>query len=155
MVSRNLEKNMHEWVFQRLSKLHESEGWVVFEVFEKLTIVCLFFKFHAKPYYYLLMIYMKKLCSHVGKSHLEIKKLRNLKNKKLRNVSFFCTVFHFLALYLKKLHCSYSQSELISFFMYIIRAETVVLGEELFLPSCIFVHLHFTRSISMLFKIIF
>ena len=42
-------KNMHEWVFQRLSKLHESEERVQF-----------FFKLHEKPYYYLL-IYMKKL----------------------------------------------------------------------------------------------
>jgi hypothetical protein len=154
MVSRNLEKNMHEWVFQRLSKLHESEGRVLFEVFEKLTSVCLFFKFHAKPNYYLVIIYMKKLCSHVGKSHLEIKKLRNLKNKKLRNISFFALYFIFWHCILK--NCTvHSQSELIRFFMYIIRAETVVLGEELFLPSCIFVHLHFTRSISMLFKIIF
>ncbi len=29
------------------------------EVFEKLTSVC-FFKLHEKPYYYLLIIYMKK-----------------------------------------------------------------------------------------------
>jgi hypothetical protein len=49
--------------------------------------------------HYLLIIYMKKICSHVRKSHLEIKKLRkirNLKNKKLRNlhcISFFGTVF--------------------------------------------------------------
>ena len=37
----------------------ESEGRVQFEVFEKLTSVC-FFKLHEKPYYYLLIIYMKK-----------------------------------------------------------------------------------------------
>ena len=37
---------------KRLSKLHESEGQVQFEVFEKLTSVC-FFKLHKKPYYYL------------------------------------------------------------------------------------------------------
>ncbi len=42
-----------------VSKLHESDGRVQFEVFEKLTSVC-FFKLHEKPYYYLLIIYMKK-----------------------------------------------------------------------------------------------
>jgi hypothetical protein len=64
-------KNMHEW----LSKLHESEGRVQFEVFEKLTSVC-FFKFHEKPYlYYLLIIYMKKLYST---SYLEIKKVKKV-----------------------------------------------------------------------------
>ena len=45
---------------QRRSKLHESEGRVQFDVFEKLTSVC-FFKLHEKPYYYLLIIYMKKI----------------------------------------------------------------------------------------------
>jgi hypothetical protein len=50
-------KNMHEWVFQRGSKLHESEERVQFEVFEKLTSVC-FSKLHEKPYYYLLIIYI-------------------------------------------------------------------------------------------------
>jgi hypothetical protein len=80
----NLEKNMHEWVFK--NDENSSEGWVQFEVFEKLTSV-FFFKLDEKPY--LLIIYMKKLCSHVCKSHLEIKnlrKLRNLKNKKLRKL---------------------------------------------------------------------
>jgi hypothetical protein len=115
-------KNMHEWNFQ--TSFFESEGRVQFEVFEKLT----FFKLHEKPYYY-----MKKLCSHVRKSHLEIKKLRklrDLKNKKLRKfkilrnchcISFFalCTVFHHCHCISKKLHCS-SQSELRNFFMYII-----------------------------------
>ncbi len=33
---------MHELVLQRRSKLHESEGRVQFEVFEKLTSVCFF-----------------------------------------------------------------------------------------------------------------
>ncbi len=42
--------------FQRRSKLHEFEGRVQFEVFEKLTSVC-FFKLHDKPFYYLLIIY--------------------------------------------------------------------------------------------------
>jgi hypothetical protein len=64
-------KNMYEWVFQRLSELPECEGRVQFEVFEKLTSVC-YFKLHNKPYYYLQIIQMKKLCS---KSHLEIKKI--------------------------------------------------------------------------------
>jgi hypothetical protein len=31
---------MHEWVFQRGLKQHESEGRVLFEVFEKLTSAC-------------------------------------------------------------------------------------------------------------------
>ncbi len=54
------------------SKLHESEGRVQFEDFKKLTSVC-FFKLHEKPYYYLLIIYMKKfrvnyifICSVIG-----------------------------------------------------------------------------------------
>ena len=38
------------------------------------TSAC-FLKLHEKPYYYLLIIYMKKLCSHVRKSHLEIMKI--------------------------------------------------------------------------------
>jgi hypothetical protein len=38
----NLEKHAHEWVFQRRSKLHESEERVQFEVFEKLTSLCFF-----------------------------------------------------------------------------------------------------------------
>ena len=46
----------------------EFEGRVRFGVFKKLTNVR-FFKLHEKPYYYLLIIiYMKKLCSHVHKS---------------------------------------------------------------------------------------
>ena len=48
---------MHERVFQRGSKLHESDERVQFEVFEKLTSVC-FSKLHEKPYYYLLIIYI-------------------------------------------------------------------------------------------------
>ena len=32
-------------------------------------------KLHEKPCYYLLIMYVKKLCSHVRKSHLEIKKI--------------------------------------------------------------------------------
>jgi hypothetical protein len=36
----------------------ESEGRVLFEVFEKLTSACLS-KFHEKPCYYLLIIYIK------------------------------------------------------------------------------------------------
>jgi hypothetical protein len=42
----------------------------------KNSRVYIFFKLHEKPYYYLLIIYMKKLCSHVHKSHLEIKKIK-------------------------------------------------------------------------------
>ena len=70
--------------FQSLSQLHEFEGLVQFEVFEKLTSVC-FFKLHEKPPYYLLIIYMKKLRSYVRKSHLAIKKLRKLRNLKNKN----------------------------------------------------------------------
>ena len=50
--------NMHKWVFQRRSILHESEVRVRFEDFEKLTSVC-FSKLHEKPYYYLLLLYGK------------------------------------------------------------------------------------------------
>jgi hypothetical protein len=50
--------NMHKWVFQRRSILHESEVRVRFEHFEKLTSVC-FSKLHEKPYYYLLLLYGK------------------------------------------------------------------------------------------------
>ena len=35
---------MHECVFQRRSKLHESEGRVQFEVFELKTHECMFFQ---------------------------------------------------------------------------------------------------------------
>jgi hypothetical protein len=38
-------KNMHEWVFQRLSKLHESERQTL-----KKSRVYAFFKLHEKPY---------------------------------------------------------------------------------------------------------
>ena len=105
----NLEKNARVSFFKRLSKLHKSEGWVQFEVFEKLTSVRVFFKLHEKPYYYLLIIYMKKLCSHVPKSHLEIKKLRkfrNLKTKKLRKLKKFAMYFIFWHCISKTLHCS-------------------------------------------------
>ena len=57
----NLEKNTYEWVFPRLSKLHESEERVLLEVYEKLTSAC-FSKLHEKPCYYLVIIYMTKLC---------------------------------------------------------------------------------------------
>jgi hypothetical protein len=41
-ICANLEKNVHERVFQRLSKLQEFEGRVQFEVFEKFTSACFF-----------------------------------------------------------------------------------------------------------------
>ena len=49
MVSREIWINMHSF---------ESEGRVLFEVFKKLTSACLS-KFHEKPCYYLLIIYIK------------------------------------------------------------------------------------------------
>ena len=48
-------KNMHEWLFQKRTKLHESEGRVQF-VFLKNSWVHVFPKFHEKPYYYLIII---------------------------------------------------------------------------------------------------
>jgi hypothetical protein len=46
----NLEKNMHEWVFQRLSKLHECEGRVyVFQIAQE-TILLLINNIHEKNY---------------------------------------------------------------------------------------------------------
>ncbi len=75
MVSSAIWKKRARVSFQRRSKLHESEGRVQFEVFEKLTSVC-FFKLHEKLYYYLLIIYMKKIrvnyifiCSVNGHQH--------------------------------------------------------------------------------------
>jgi hypothetical protein len=120
MVSSAIWKNMHEWVFQKLSKLHESEGRVQLEDFQK-THECFFLLFFFLPVFsqiaretILLLInnIHEKLCRHVQKSHLEIKKLRklrNLKNKKLRKFRkfalyfSFCTVFHFFALYFEKI----------------------------------------------------
>jgi hypothetical protein len=64
-------------------------GRVQFEVFEKFTSVC-FFKLHEKPYYYLVIIYMKKICSHVRKSQ-----------RKLRNFHLFL----FFGLYFTFWHC--------------------------------------------------
>jgi hypothetical protein len=60
------------------------------------------FKLHEKPYYYLLKIYMKKLCSHVLRSHLAIKKFEKFKFKKLRNLRFISLYLHCIS---KKLHC--------------------------------------------------
>ena len=70
----------------------------------------------------LLIIHMKKLCSHVRKSHLEIKKIEKFgKKRKLRKIKkfalyfFFCTVF--------RENCTaLSQSELRIVFMYTIKA---------------------------------
>jgi hypothetical protein len=49
-----------------------------------------FFKLHEKPYYYLVIIYMRKLCSHVRKSQ-----------RKLRNFHLFL----FFGLYFTFWHC--------------------------------------------------
>ena len=61
MVSSAIQKKHAQVSFSKTSKQHESEGRVLFEVFEKLTSEC-FFKLHEKPCYYLLIMYMKKLC---------------------------------------------------------------------------------------------
>ena len=55
------------------------------EVLEKLMSVWFFFQFARETIlqYYLLIIYIKKLCSHVRKSHLQIKKLE----KKIKKIS--------------------------------------------------------------------
>jgi hypothetical protein len=90
-------------------KKHAHQIWSLW----KLASVC-FFKLHEKPYYYLLTTYMKKWCSHVRKSHLEIKKIKKIKkleNRKLRNlhcISFFGIVF-------RKNCTALSQSELRNF----------------------------------------
>ena len=48
--------------FSKTSKQHESEGRVQFEEFEKPTSACLFQNQHEKLSYYLVIIYMTKLC---------------------------------------------------------------------------------------------
>jgi hypothetical protein len=64
---------------------------------------------------------MKKLCSHVRKSHLKIKKLGKFeKIKKFALYFFFGIVFHCLHCISKKLP-ALSQSELRNIFMYIIK----------------------------------
>jgi hypothetical protein len=131
--------------FQKLSKLHESEGRVEFEVSEKLTSVC-FFKLHEKPY--LLITYMKKLCSHVRKSHLEIKKLRNLKNKKLRKFKKLrnnCTVFLFFAPYF--IFCSVFQKHCAAVFMCIISVIILFLRKKTTKKSKTIVNMHIVRYI--------
>jgi hypothetical protein len=73
----------------------------------------MFFQIAGETILLLIINVHEKLCSHVRKSHLEIKKLRNLENKKLRKlrnlhcVSFFsvCTIF-------RKYCTALSQSEL-------------------------------------------
>ena len=99
-------------MFQRRSKLQESEGRVQFEVFEKLTSAL-----HEKPYHYLLIIYMKNLCSHVLKSHA-IKKFEKLRN--LHCISFFLHCISFFGTVFQKNCTAPSQSELIekSFHVY-------------------------------------
>ena len=69
---------------------------------------------------------MKKLCSHVRKSHLEIKKLRKLRNleKKLRNLHciFFCNCISVFGTVFRENCTALSQSKLRIVFMYIIKA---------------------------------
>jgi hypothetical protein len=57
------------------------------------------FKLHEKPYYYLLKIYMKKLCSHELRSHLAIKKFEKFKFKKLRNLRFISLYLHCISFF--------------------------------------------------------
>jgi hypothetical protein len=52
----------------------------------KNSRVYVFFQIAQKPYYYLFIIYMKKLCSHVRKSHLEIKKIKKFEKKKIKKI---------------------------------------------------------------------
>ena len=52
--------NKHEWIFQRLTKLHEPVGRVQFVVFEKFTSAYLFQIAQEKSCDYLLIINMKK-----------------------------------------------------------------------------------------------
>jgi hypothetical protein len=101
---------------------------VQFEVFEKLTSVC-FSKLLEKLYYYLLITYIKKLCSHVDAyvtCEIDNFNINNFIRKSTKNasyilslvnvwvfyyfhflhcISFFCTVFNFFALYFIFLHC--------------------------------------------------
>ena len=61
MVSSAIWKKHARVSFSKMIEIaRESEGRVQFEVFQKFTSVC-FFKLHEKPYYYLLIIYMKNL----------------------------------------------------------------------------------------------
>ena len=52
--------NKHEYIFQRLTKLHEPVGRVKFVVFEKCTSAYLFQITQEKSCDYLLITYMKK-----------------------------------------------------------------------------------------------
>ena len=59
------EKNMHWRVsFSETIKIARVRRTSAIWSLWKLTSVC-FSKFHEKPYYYLLIIYLKKLCSHI------------------------------------------------------------------------------------------
>jgi hypothetical protein len=65
--------------FSKTIKIARVQSWNAIEVFEKLE----------EPYNYLLIIYMKKLCSHVRKSHLVILKKMKYRRKvhiKLYNI---------------------------------------------------------------------
>ena len=69
MVSSAIWKKHARVSFSKTIKIARAEGRVQFEVFEKLTSVC-FFKLHEKPYYYLLIIYMKKIrVNYIGHPH--------------------------------------------------------------------------------------
>ena len=77
--------------FSKTIKIARVRSWNAIEVFEKLTrtSVCFFIELHEEPYNYLLIIYMKKLCSHVRKSHLVILKKMKYRRKvhiKLYNI---------------------------------------------------------------------
>jgi hypothetical protein len=61
-------KNMHKLVFQRPSKLHESEGRLQLEVFEKHTSVC-FFKLHET-----ILLLINNIHEKINASHFFLQK---------------------------------------------------------------------------------
>ena len=130
--------------FSKTSKQHESEGRVQFEEFEKPTSACLFQNQHEKLTYYLVIIYMTKLCRtepricvtckiiyslncqyYINKEQssvrtTEVKQSKNYKNYTVTCISFSCTVIYYF------LHCItlhrtlLDQSEYSNFVMHII-----------------------------------
>jgi hypothetical protein len=66
------------------------------------ALAYLSFQIAQEPNYYLLIIYLKKLCIHVRKSHLEIKKIKtNLKNR-IKKFALYFIFWHCIS---KILHC--------------------------------------------------
>ena len=105
-------------MFRRRSKLHETEGRVQFEVFEKLTSVC-FFQI-ARETIPLLINNMHETIMQT--SHLAIKKFEKLKFIKLRNlhcISFYLHCISFLGTVFRKNCTAPRQSELIEKYFYV------------------------------------